>query len=165
MKKGAIIDPTGTYRYLLTRIWDENQPPAVFIMLNPSTADAEEDDPTIRRCMNFAKAWGCGGIKVVNVFAYRATDPKKLLEAKDPIGPRNQECVKEAIINAGIVIAAWGAAGPKWKWAYNRIHEAVKEVEVQEIYCLGTTKDGLPRHPLYLKNNTMPKLYIGRESA
>lgn len=165
MNKGAIIDPTGTYRYLLTRTWDEGKPPAVFIMLNPSTADAEEDDPTIRRCVNFAKVWDCGGIRVVNVFAYRATDPKKLLQAKDPVGPDNQAHIVEAIINAGIVIAAWGAAGPKQKKPYDQVRNAMQEAEVQEIYSLGTTKGGMPRHPLYLRNDTKPKLFMRRETA
>lgn len=160
MKKAAVIDPTGTYRYLLTRTWDESQLPAVFIMLNPSTADADEDDPTIRRCINFAKKWGCGGIRVVNVFAYRATDPKKLLEAKDPVGPDNQAHIVEALLGAGIIIAAWGAAGPKQKKPYDLIMDAMKEAEDQEMYSLGHTKSGMPRHPLYLRNDTMPKLFI-----
>lgn len=164
MKKGAIIDPTGTYRYLLTRTWDESKQPVVFIMLNPSTADAEEDDPTIRRCINFAKKWGCGGIRVVNVFAYRATAPKKLLEAKDPVGPNNHSYIVEALTSAGIIIAAWGAVGPKCKEPYDKIMDAMKEAGAQVIYSLGHTKNGMPRHPLYIRSDTTPKPFIRVES-
>ena len=155
MNKTAIIDSTGKYRYLMTRIWDEDLPPAVFIMLNPSTADAEEDDPTIRRCISFAKDWGCGRIKVVNIFAYRATNPKELLNTKDPVGLENYQYVKETIINAGLIIIACGAINKKLKQSYKKIFEILKEVD---IYCLGVTKEGYPRHPLYLKRTAIPKL-------
>jgi hypothetical protein len=155
MKRGATIDQTGKYRYILTRIWDENKPPAVFIMLNPSTADAEEDDPTIRRCINFAKGWGMGGIKVVNVFAYRATDPKELLKAADPVGIENYNHIEETINNAGIVIIACGVVNKRLGQPYKK---ALDILYGTDIYCLGVTKEGYPRHPLYLKNTTMPKL-------
>lgn len=162
MKKTAIIDETGKYRYLLTRIWDESNPPAVFIMLNPSTADAEQDDPTIRRCIDFARRWDCGGIRVVNVFAFRATDPKELCKAKDPVGPKNYEYIKEALTSAGIVIAAWGAAGPKMPQAYKKVFEAAEEIDTMIIHCLGCTKSGHPRHPLYLSKAIMPKQMTGK---
>ncbi len=155
MIKGAIIDDTRKYRYLLTRIWDMDLAPAVFIMLNPSTADAEIDDPTIKRCMNFAKAWGCGGIKVVNVFAYRTTNPKALLNTKDPVGDKNEMLIKETIVNAGLIILAWGSSCTKLKSGYRKVKDILKDYE---IYCLGITKDGFPKHPLYLKSTTMPKV-------
>lgn len=94
---------------------------------------------------------------MVNVFAIRSTDPREIFHVDDPVGPENQAFVEEAIINAGIIIAAWGAAGPKHKWPYQKIFDAVKAADAQ-IYCLGTTKDGIPRHPLYLSGDTMPKL-------
>lgn len=153
----AVIDKTGQYRYLLERIWDDNEPPAVFIILNPSTADETENDPTIVRCINFAKRWGCGGIRVVNVFAIRSTDPREIFHVDDPVGPSNEAFIKYAVLNAGIIIAAWGAGGPKEKWPYQKIFDAVKAVGAQ-IYCLGKTKHGIPRHPLYLRGGTTPKL-------
>lgn len=155
MIKNAIIDDTGKYRYLLTRTWDENLPPAVFVMLNPSTANAEEDDPTIRRCVNFAKKWDLGGIKVVNVFAYRATNPKELFKVKEPIGIENEKYIREAVINAGIIILAWGSSCTKLKSGYRKVKEILKDYET---HCLGITKDGFPKHPLYLKGTTMPKV-------
>lgn len=157
MKRDAVIDESRTYRYLLTRTWNENEPPAVFIMLNPSTADAEVDDPTIRRCITFAKAWKCGGLRVVNVFAYRATDPKKLLTVKDPIGPENQKYICETITNAGLIIAAWGSTDVPQTKAFSMVKQAIENANVF-LHCLGTTKHAYPRHPLYLRNDTMPKL-------
>ncbi len=158
--KEAVIDENGLYRYILTRIWDKQKPHATFIMLNPSTADASIDDPTIRRCINFSRAWGFGGIKVVNVFAFRATDPKKLMGVEDPIGQDNHSHVVNSFKMAGIIVAAWGASGPQREFPYNRIKMAMQEAGIQKIYCLGITKDGNPRHPLYIKNSTKPIPYI-----
>lgn len=154
MVKGAIIDETGKYRYQLWRIWDETKPLVVFIMLNPSTADANEDDPTIRRCMNYARSWGYGGIKVVNLFAYRATDPKELSKVVDPVGPDNHLHVISALNESnGIVIAAWGAKASKIKTSY-KILDILKFHS--NICCLERTKDGFPKHPLYLKADLKP---------
>lgn len=157
MIESAVIDSTEKYRYLLTRIWDEDLPLAVFIMLNPSTADAEHDDPTIRRCIGFAKDWGYGGIKVVNVFAYRATNPKELLNVIDPIGPDNYKYIKNAVANAGIVIAAWGATSVKNRQAYKDAINTIKNAGIEKIFCLGTTYSGCPRHPLYVRGDTKPE--------
>ncbi|OPX46369.1 hypothetical protein CLHUN_01850 [Ruminiclostridium hungatei] len=153
MNKGAIIDETGKYRYLLWRIWDETKPLAVFIMLNPSTADAEEDDPTIRRCMNYARSWGYGGIKVVNLFAYRATNPKELTKVIDPVGPENHGHVIKAINGAEIVIAAWGTKG-NYMSMQSSIIQLLKTTP--KLHYLGITKDGYPKHPLYLKADLKP---------
>lgn len=89
MKKGAIISDCQQYRYALWRIWDETKPFVMFIMLNPSKADAETDDNTVRRCIGFAKSWGYGGIYICNLFAYRSTDPKVLLKVDNPFGDQN----------------------------------------------------------------------------
>lgn len=153
MFKSAQIDPTGTYRYSLVRDWSpsvKESRSATFIMLNPSTADAAEDDPTIRRCINFAKSWECNGILVVNLFAFRSPSPKVLLEAvgqaHDITGPDNVAAVKAALKNP-LCVAAWGA------------HHIVQFLDPMIVHilstahlqCLGKTKDGSPRHPLYVK--------------
>ncbi|MEC9374624.1 MAG: DUF1643 domain-containing protein, partial [Planctomycetota bacterium] len=114
MRRTALFDPTGRYRYRLTRRFPDapaDGPAACFVMLNPSTADAERDDPTIRRCIGFARGWGCATLDVVNLFAFRATRPADLRAAEDPVGPCNQRHVRAAIRRADMVIFAWGDHG------------------------------------------------------
>src|SRR5690348_16099160 len=109
MKRDAVISDCGRYRYSLSRWgWDERSGRCVFIMLNPSTADASVDDPTIRRCINFAQGWGYGMLEVVNLFAWRATFPKELALAPDPVGPHNGEYLTRAITIGDITVCAWG---------------------------------------------------------
>ena len=95
-RTGAEFDPTGAYRYSLWREWDARAPAVAFVMLNPSTADAARDDPTIRRCASFARSWGYGSLEVVNLFAYRASEPKRLRQTPDPIGPANDDYLVDA---------------------------------------------------------------------
>lgn len=143
----AIISDCGRYRYTLSRTWDEHAEPLVFCMLNPSTADASQDDPTIRRCIGFAKANGYGGIIVVNLFAFRATDPKKIpLELVVAMGPNNVMHMREAAKGRDVV-AAWGAHPLK-----TVTHPALQLLGAyaNRILCLGHTKAGAPRHPLYV---------------
>lgn len=118
-------------------------------MLNPSTADEIKDDPTIRRCISFAKREGCTGLTVVNLFALRATNPKELLKHEDPIGPENDKIIQDMLRlhQIGIVVAAWGAH----PLARERSKDVMKMLD-SNILCLGTTKDGSPRHPLYVKS-------------
>ncbi len=97
MTKGAAFDSTGTYRYALWREWDASAPRLGFVLLNPSTADAENDDPTLRRCMGFARAWGYGSLQIVNLFAYRATVPDALRWVADAVGPENDRHICETI--------------------------------------------------------------------
>ena len=104
----AILSDCGKYRYSLTRNWDSEKPKVLFIMLNPSTADADNDDPTIRRCINFAKYWGYGGLHVCNLFAYRATNPKELLHIDNPLGDQNIYHMKKLANEAEIIVCAWG---------------------------------------------------------
>lgn len=151
MIKDAYISDDGTYRYSLVRDWaDEDGEGMLFVMLNPSTADAVEDDPTIRRCMNFAKREGCEYIEVVNLFAFRATDPKIMKAAVDPIGPENDLVIRQALQDVEKVVCAWGAHGSfmaRDKVVLDIIHQSG-----HTPMALGVTQAGLPRHPLYLKN-------------
>jgi len=149
----AIISPCQTYRYSLTREWDSGSC-VLWIMLNPSTADASLDDPTIRRCIGFTKSYGYGSLEVVNLFAFRATDPKDMAAAKargvDVIGPDNDKHITEAASRASLVIAAWGAD----KLAPLRSVFIRKLVAPHELRALGKSKGGAPKHPLYLPSNS-----------
>ncbi len=149
MKTSAVISACESYRYVLKREWDAALPVCGFIMLNPSTADANVDDPTIRRCIGFAKREGCGSLIVMNLFAFRATDPKILKTVDNVRGTKNQFYLGEIsrLVN-GPLIAAWGAhplAIDQGKFVANMIGSRLK--------CLGKTNDGHPRHPLYVKGD------------
>lgn len=148
MTRTATFDPTGAYRYTLTREWDPARGWACFIMLNPSTADATKEDPTVRRCIAFAKRWGYGGLEVVNIFAYRATAPTDLWPLSDPIGQENGTYIDAAVRRCPIVVAAWGVHG-----AY-RGRGAEVAARYAGLKCLGTTQAGHPRHPLYVRGDT-----------
>jgi len=148
---GAVIDPTGMYRYLLWRTWDTSLPPLAFIMLNPSTADENADDPTLRRCLGFARVWGYGRLSVVNLFAYRSTDPSALRTAVDPIGPENNAHITVAAVGASLVIAAWGDGGRLG----GRDGDVLRRLG-GPVQCLGVTAHGNPRHPLYVSYSTPP---------
>ncbi len=154
-RSGAYISQCRQYRYWLERKWDTGFKPQVFVMLNPSTADAREDDPTIRRCMGFAKREGAGGIIVVNLFAYRTTDPKELEVAEDAVGPANQQAIGDALLTATLtecpVICAWGANRRAEEQAVKLKSRALDFGA--KLVCLGITAGGAPRHPLYVKGN------------
>jgi hypothetical protein len=154
MERKAVISDCGQYRYTLSRLWSDERP-CVFVMLNPSTADADIDDPTIRRCVGFARREGCGSIFVVNLFAFRATSPKDMRAASDPTGPDNDWVLRrtfDTALEAGSpVIAAWGAHG-KFKDRDETVHKIARAAGVH-LHCLGRTNDCSPRHPLYLSND------------
>ena len=150
---GAVFSEDGIYRYRLWRFWDDTTLPMVFVLLNPSTADTEADDPTIRRCMGFAKREGCGGIQVVNLFALRSTDPKALYSHPDPVGPDNDEALLAAAASATTVVAAWGVHGALHGRG-DQVMTALRQAGVR-LMALGRTKDGHPRHPLYLAGSTV----------
>ncbi len=142
----AIFDETKTYRYSLGRLWDAKKPRCAFIMLNPSTADASQLDPTVQRCVQFAKEWGCGSLEVGNIFALRSTDPNALRRAADPIGPENDAALKAIANRARRVVVAWGNHG-----AYRGRDEAVRVLLFgRDLMCLGVTSKGQPIHPLYV---------------
>ena len=142
--KSAVIDPTGMYRYSLSRKWSDGDMVA-WVMLNPSTADASVDDPTIRRCISFSKSWGYGGLTVVNLYAYRATNPDALKTAIDPIGPEHGVHFMRALHASSLIVAAWGAC------RYAKTDHVSHWLAQRDIQCLGVTNDGSPRHPLYVK--------------
>lgn len=150
MNQDAVISDCGKYRYLLTRPSELEYPDrgtALFIMLNPSTADASIDDPTIRRCRGFAKRWGCNGIVVANLYAFRATNPKELNQVDDPIGPLNDDYLRNLLQEHETVVCAWGANAKQDRvdWFLNQAHRLTSFV------CLGVTKRNQPKHPLYIK--------------
>lgn len=147
--KGAYISEDGRYRYKLWRIWDESKPKILFIMLNPSTADANEDDPTIRRVKEFAKSWGYGGILIGNVYAIRATDPKQIKEAENPCGAVNKMCLHEMAKQAKTIVFAWGA----YNFEVTGKPNLPETILLKNVWCLGKNKDGSPKHPLYLAKN------------
>lgn len=151
----AEFDSTKKYRYSLDRYWSAgnfNFKTATFIGLNPSTANENVDDPTIRRCISFAKSWGLDGMRVVNLFSFRATNPKDLMKEKHPVGIITDGYIAGNCCCSKIVVACWGNNGEH----RGRDKEVIKLVKkcVKTIYCFGTTKSGHPRHPLYLRKDT-----------
>lgn len=149
MKSGASFSPDRAYRYTLWRQWGDSKFVA-FIGLNPSTADETLDDPTIRRCLGFAKAWGFGGLLMLNIFALRSTDPRQLLKVEDPIGPENNDRLQRGVTVSELVVAAWGVHGV----VGNRGRDVIELLADQTtLMCLGRTKDGYPKHPLYLPSS------------
>jgi hypothetical protein len=158
VSKGAAISPDGKYRYYLDRWWEEGKGALVFVMLNPSTADHRVDDPTIKRCMAFARALGYGGIIVLNLFALRSSQPADLDRAIDPIGPQNDEyldtVLRETAVEGGAVIVAWGTNGARER----RDEVVLKLIRSHGLtpLCFGETKDGHPKHPLARGKHRIP---------
>lgn len=155
MNRDAKLSGDRAYRYSLTRSWDPSLPTLVVIGLNPSTADESEDDPTIRKCVKFAKAWGHGALKMLNLYAFRATDPKQLLTAKDPVGPLNDDEILS--ITTGRVLAAWGNGAAKLKGP-DRGNDLANFLFWRgiDLECLATNAGGGPKHPLYCKDDSKP---------
>lgn len=153
-QREAVIDDSGRYRYLLRRRWSQG-PSIAFVMLNPSTADGMADDPTVRRCVGFARQWGYGELLVVNLFAWRATDPRHLLHAPDPIGPHNDLHIEAAARNSALVVLAWGQQ-PFGRGRQRDVVEILGKTD-RQLYQLGATMDGSPRHPLYVPKAQDPE--------
>ena len=154
----ALIDPTGRYRYWLTRHWDDLRRPVTWVMLNPSTADASTDDATIRSCTRLSRPLG-GGLVVVNLFAWRATRPAELRAAADPVGPDNDEHLLIRSFQGSRVIVAWGAHGA----LLGRGEQVTRLLRKTgfELWCYGVTQGGQPRHPLYLRTGSELVPYPG----
>ncbi len=152
LARDAVISACGKYRYLLRRVWNDDRMRALFVMLNPSTADAEVDDATIRSCIRLCRSWDYGSFEVINLFGWRATDPRELANADEPIGQDNDRVAVAAIERCDITICAWGAH----KMAESRADEMRNLITSRRpaAFCLGTTKSGAPKHPLYIKTGT-----------
>src|SRR5262245_29507082 len=156
----AVFSADGRYRYLLTRRVGPGEKVATFIMLNPSTADASADDPTIRKCIGFSRRWRCGVLRAVNLFACRATDPSDLKAAADPVGPENLQWILRAVRRSersaqrSTIVCAWGVHGT------HRDQDAAMLRLLHEqairLAALGLTRDGYPRHPLYAPYEARP---------
>ena len=176
VRKAAVLsaEPIPVYRYVLERWWCDPgaflQRPATFVMLNPSTADADHDDPTIQRCMKFARSWGLDGIRVVNLYAWRATQPADMWAAlangEDIVGPQNEHEIRKALLRAyntrTPVIAAWGNHGAEGRVEWLRQHVQRLAGTASGcgrglvLSCLGTTLSGAPKHPLARGQHRIP---------
>jgi hypothetical protein len=157
IEKSAIFSDDKIYRYTLSRKWSGgNGKFVVWIMLNPSTADDQLEDPTIRRCCLYAKDWGYSGIIILNIFAFRDTDPSKMKKFHSPIGKDNDRYILEVVNNddVGLIIGGWGQHGSH----LNRNGHVKKLLSHKTIHCLGKTKCGNPLHPLYLRKDLLPKI-------
>lgn len=156
MKRHAILSDDGLYRYQLTRTWDEAKAVVTFIMLNPSTADADVDDATIRKCIGFAQRWNAGGIAVGNLFAYRETSPAVMKRARDPVGPDNWNHLEALCRLSDWVVCAWGTNGGfkrQDEKFYGKCRHAWNiEPKVLRI----TPKTKMPEHPLYVPYEVVP---------
>ncbi len=159
VKRDALLSEDKRYRYWLQRVFDCGTGRAIFCMLNPSTATAEEDDPTIRRCMGFTAAWGLRELLVVNLFAFRATLPKVMKQAADPVGPENDHHLLTTCLAAQRVICAWGQDGS----FQGRDRQVMTLLLGQGIRleALRLAKNGGPWHPLYLPTHTQPIAFGG----
>lgn len=156
--KSAVISQDGKYRYWLLRQWGSGDR-VVFLMMNPSTADASVDDHTIRKCMGFAREWGYDGIEVVNLCALRSTDPNAVMVADDPFGPENSRHILETLYSKNFVVCAWGCEGTLRRGRLTgKVKAILGDIKLKrpdiEFKCLGKTKGGTPRHPLMLSYET-----------
>jgi hypothetical protein len=156
--RGATFSACRAFRYDLWRVWSDG-PSVAFIGLNPSTADETQDDPTIRRCIGFAKSWGFGRMHMLNLYAYRSTDPMGLLpDLGGKIGPANDETILDVASGCRFVVPAWGA----FPFARARGEQVVLRLiahSAAQVWVLGQNKDGSPKHPLYMRADTQPQLW------
>lgn len=155
-ESGADFSTCEKYRYRLWRRWEDG-PSVAFVMLNPSTADADRNDPTIERCHRRAVSMGFGALEVVNIFAYRATDPKDLKKARKPVGPQNDQILLDCVRRVDMTICAWGSHGD-FQDRGNTIRQLLKDNNLK-AHILALTNKGHPRHPLYIPYSTAPTLW------
>lgn len=152
----AVYSPCEAYRYLLTRVWNPAGPKALFVMLNPSTATEFQNDPTVERCERRARALGFGAFRVTNIFAFRATDPRVMRAVGDPVGPANDAAIRASAMDwADRIICAWGTHGAHL--GRGAQVEALLRGTGQALFTLGLSKDGHPKHPLYIGYDRQPE--------
>lgn len=151
---GADFSTDRVHRYALWRTWDKSKEIAMFIGLNPSTADEVKNDPTVSRCINYAKQWGFGGMIMSNIFAYRATDPKVMKNAEDPVGPENDQWLLKSAKEVSLIMAVWGNHGE----FLGRGKAVLSLFDGIELHCLTMNKTGHPKHPLYCSGSLKPVL-------
>jgi hypothetical protein len=157
MASGAVLSTCGRYRYALRRSWAPG-PMMTWVMLNPSTADATVNDPTIRTLISFGRAWGMGSLAVVNLFAWRATKPRDLLGVEDPVGPENAAAIARWVDLAHLVMVGWGN-GPGGRRMDDLMAQAVASLVAtgHRLECLGTNANGSPWHPLFRSPTLRPQ--------
>ncbi|MCZ8334452.1 MAG: DUF1643 domain-containing protein [Rhodobacteraceae bacterium] len=152
----AVYSPCESYRYLLTRVWNPAGPKALFVMLNPSTATEFQNDPTVERCERRARALGFGSFRVTNIFAFRATDPRVMRAEPDPIGPANDAAIQDSASDwADRILCAWGTHGAHLNRGPQV--EALLRATQRPLFTLGLSKDGHPKHPLYIGYDQQPE--------
>ncbi|MEN1728429.1 MAG: DUF1643 domain-containing protein [Pseudomonadota bacterium] len=149
---GARFSRCKRYRYALWRLWDQDRPPVMMIGLNPSTADAQRNDPTIRRCIGFARDWGAGGLVMTNLFAYRATYPADLMAAENPVGPRNRYWLRALADQCERLVAVWGNDG-----RFMNQSAQIQRLFGHRLEVIRLNKSGEPAHPLYLPKRLHPR--------
>ncbi len=156
IRRSADFSPCRTWRYTLVREWDDSLPRLLFVLLNPSTAGEHRDDPTNIRAIRFAMKWGYGSVVFVNLFAVRTPEPRVMMNAVDPVGPDNDRHIREQVERADLVVVAWGVHGTHRR----RNKKVLADLADVNLCCLGRTKDGHPKHPLYLPKNSEPQAFI-----
>lgn len=162
IKSTAIFSEDKLYRYQLSRLWDIHDPVVNWIMLNPSTADEFQDDPTVAKTQKFAKQWGYGKVIVTNIFAYRATDPKDMKACAEPVGAENDDYIEKAALESDLIVCAWGNHG-EYLNRSKQVLDRLLNLPVDNIalWCLNVNKSGQPQHPLYVSLKTQLKCYYG----
>jgi len=158
LSQGATFSACKKYRYRLWREWwSLSVRTILWVLLNPSTADAEHLDPTLRRCLSYSNMWGFGHMEIVNIFAWRSTDPEGLKHSKDPVGPGNDDAILEAAHATDRIVVGWGVHG-HYLDRDLAVYELLRGAH-RELHCLGVTKHGHPKHPLYVPSWEIPTLY------
>jgi len=163
--RGAHFSADMRYRWSLWRMWDTTIAPVTFCMLNPSTADATKNDPTVERCERRARMMGFGGIVVVNIFGLRSTDPRGLYEADDPIGTHNLDAIMHAVAESDMAVLGWGDHGRHMNRGQNVLTMLRGEGHGPKLHHLGLNKSGEPRHPLYVSYNVSPRRWVAEPGA
>lgn len=163
--RGAAVfgGPNKMYRYQLSRVWDESLPILMLVMMNPSVADPLGDDPTVAKGRRYAERWEFGALLVGNVFAYRATDQRRLLSVADPVGPENDKHLLAMAARASMILFAYGKPHKKLQGRGPQVVGLLAKEHLPKFHVLALSKDGTPKHPLYLKGSLDPTRWTAHE--